>query len=194
MVLSRRDILKRIEKGDLSFDPPVPDSAIKQVSVDLRIGRIFTQFLPKEELPQHIGAIRFSSDIFLQTDLWKRDASDSYFLPSQGFVLAKTHEFVRLPNDLMGLIEGRSSWARIGLGVHVTAPKIDPGFQGTITLELNNYGPLTIELRAGIDDPCQLMLIQVSRPLTDQEKYGSDPADLFAGQTEPIPLKKKSKH
>jgi dCTP deaminase len=148
MVLSRRDILGRIEKGDLSFDPIVPDSAIKQVSVDLRIGKIFTRFKAKEELPRHIAAIRFTPDIFLQTDLWDRVVDDSYFLKPNEFVLAKTHEFVRLPNDLMGLIEGRSSWARIGLGVHVTAPKIDPGFRGTITLELNNYGSATIELRA----------------------------------------------
>lgn len=193
MVLSRRDILRRIEKGDLIFDPPVADSAIKQVSIDLRVGRIFTKFRSREELPGHLAAIRFTPDIFLQSDIWERTATNSYFLQPQGFVLAKTHEFVQLPNDLMGLIEGRSSWARIGLGVHVTAPKIDPGFRGTITLELNNYGPLPIELRAGIDDPCQLILLAISTPLTSAEAYGSDPADLFAGQKEPIPTKKKSK-
>ena len=57
------------------------------------------------------------------------------------FVLARTLEPVRTPNDLMGLVEGRSSWARVGLGVHLTASKIDPGFYGTTTR--NYLGLLT---------------------------------------------------
>ena len=59
-------------------------------------------------------------------------------------MLAQTLERVVMPNDLMGLVEGRSSWARVGLSVHLTAPKIDPGFDGTITLEIANMGPATV--------------------------------------------------
>jgi dCTP deaminase len=124
MLLSRRDIIRRVNKGDIVFTPAV--SAIDQVSVDLRIGRLFTKFVN----PAHAAAIRFSKELFLDPELWTTEEKDSYFLKPNEFILAKTHEFVQLPYDLTGLINGRSSWARIGLGVHLTAPKIDPGFKG----------------------------------------------------------------
>ena len=68
-------------------------------------------------------------------------------------MLAQTLETVCLPNDLARLIEGRSSYARLGIGIHLTAPKIDPGFSGTITLEILNHGSFPVELRAGVDKP-----------------------------------------
>ena len=74
-------------------------------------------------------------------DLWTHEEVDTFDIEPRGFVLAQTLERVALPNDLMGLVEGRSSWARVGLSVHLTAPKIDPGFNGTITLEIANMGP-----------------------------------------------------
>ena len=58
-----------------------------------------------------------------------------------------------MPNNLMGLIEGRSSWARTGISVHLAAPKIDPGFDGSITLEMTNHGKVPVELTAGEDAP-----------------------------------------
>lgn len=70
-----------------------------------------------------------------------------------GFVLAQTLERVYTPPDLVGFVEGRSSWARIGVTIHVTAPKIDPGFDATITLEMGNFGKIPVELRAGVDEP-----------------------------------------
>ncbi len=187
MLLSRRDIIRRIKKGDIVFSPAV--SAIDQVSVDLRIGRLFTKFVS----PAHAAAIRFSRDLFLDPELWKTEEKDSYFIKPGEFILAKTHEFVQLPYDLTGLINGRSSYARIGLGVHLTAPKIDPGFKGTITLELTNVGETAIELRAGVDAPCQLMFLLQKTAVTEAESYGSSEEDIFAGQTEPVPVKPRKK-
>ena len=62
-------------------------------------------------------------------------------------------ETVTMPNDLMGLVEGRSSLARVGLSVHLTAPKIDPGFGGMIALEIANAGPATVRLESQKDWP-----------------------------------------
>ncbi len=187
MLLSRRDIIRRIQEGEIVFTPAV--SAIDQVSVDLKIGRLFTKFVN----PAHAAAIRFSKELFLDPELWKTEETDTYFLKQNEFILAKTHEFVQLPYDLAGLVNGRSSWARIGLGVHLTAPKIDPGFKGTITLELTNVGETTIELRAGVDAPCQLMFLLLKTPVTGEESYGSSEEDIFAGQTAPVPAKKPKK-
>ena len=79
------------------------------------------------------------------------------------FVVAQTLEFVEMPLDLSGRVEGRSRLARLGVGVHITAPKIDPGFRNRITLEMYNLGPWTIELTGGMTI-CTLLLERLSRP------------------------------
>ena len=77
------------------------------------------------------------------------------------FMLATTVETVSIPNNLVGQINGRSSWARKGLLVHTTAGYIDPGFTGTVTLELKNVGHEAIELKPGVRI-CQLVLTTLS--------------------------------
>src|SRR5262249_6835522 len=94
---------------------------------------------------------------------------------------------VRIPPDLVGLVEGRSSWARVGVTIHVTAPKIDPGFDGRITLEMVNFGRVAVDLRAGVDEPAQLMPLQVSTPLGDLELYGKGEQDVFQYQADTVP-------
>ena len=103
------------------------------------------------------------------------------------FVLAQTLERVYVPNDLMGLVEGRSSYARVGVTVHVTAPKIDPGFDAQIALEMANFGSVAVELRAGVDAPAQLILMRLTTRLPAEDLYGAGPGDAFQYQTEPIP-------
>jgi dCTP deaminase len=66
------------------------------------------------------------------------------------FVIGQTPEQVTLTTALAGRVEGRSRLARLGIGVHITAPKIDPGFSNNITLEMFNIGPSTIRLQAGM--------------------------------------------
>lgn len=65
------------------------------------------------------------------------------------FVLASTQETISIPATLVGQVEGKSSWARRGLLVHVTAGFIDPGFHGTITLEIVNLSSVNIYPRVG---------------------------------------------
>ena len=76
---------------------------------------------------------------------------------------------------------------RIGVTAHLAAPKIDPGFRGTITLEMTNQGRADIELIAGEDEPAQLMFLRLSDSLEEDEAYGGRPQDIFQGQDAPIP-------
>ena len=89
-----------------------------------------------------------------------------YVLQPGEFVLGKTHEHITLPvkpgkKCLAARVEGRSSYARCGLLVHFTAPTIHAGFEGTITLELMNLGPLPIQLSPQMPI-CQLVFEYVS--------------------------------
>jgi len=65
-----------------------------------------------------------------------------------GFALGCTLEHIRMPNNIVGLIKDKSTWARRGLSVFNTL--IDPGFEGQITLELKNQGNELLELPHGI--------------------------------------------
>lgn len=193
MILSTRAIKRAIRDGDLKFEPGVDDDQIKQVSVDLRVGRKFSRFNPKGT--QHIAVIRMHKSLWDSEELWKDEEADICRVEPGHLVLASTLEEVTLSGKLAGFVEGRSGYARIGLSVHITAPKIDPGFSGPITLEMTNIGEKAIELVAGEDMPAQLILMQVSPHLTKKELYGIAPGSTFQHQTGPIPRsgRKRSK-
>ena len=61
-------------------------------------------------------------------------------------VIGKTHE-IKIPLHLAARIEGKSSLARLGLAVHITAPTVQSGFEGRLFLEMYNAGPFTLELK-----------------------------------------------
>lgn len=125
---------------------------------------------------------------FLFPGLWEDVEADEFLLKPGEFVLAQTLETICLPPDLVGMVEGRSSWARLGVTIHVTAPKIDPGFTGNITLEMSNLGKVPILLRAG-DQPAQLMFFRISSVLESDDLYGAGENDIFHQQTKPVPRK-----
>ena len=75
---------------------------------------------------------------------------DALFIHPGELVLGATLESVTVPDDLVGWLDGRSSLARLGLMVHVTAGRIDPGWQGQIVLEFYNNGKLPLALRPGM--------------------------------------------
>jgi dCTP deaminase len=189
LFLSRPDLIKEIKSGRLKFDPPIEERSIDQVSIDLRLGPGFARF--NETLPKYISSVFLDESIWEADDIWELIPGDNFLLKPKCFVLGQTLEKVTIPNHLFGLIEGRSRYARLGLTTHLTAPKIDPGFYGHITLEIANLGSLPIMLRAGTDKIAQLMLARVTTPLTKKNAYGSDSADIFQGQVTPIPKRKR---
>lgn len=183
MVLSRPDILDYLESGKLRIHPHPEPSQIAQVSIDLHLGRNFSRF----KQPGYLPAIQVDPSLWESGELWNHQEQDTFRLNPGEFVLAQTLERIVIPNDLVGFVEGRSSFARVGVTIHLTAPKIDPGFDGTITLEMANFGPAPVELRAKRDLPAQLILMQISQPLEGVELYGGGKGDVFQYQDSPIP-------
>src|SRR5207244_1399540 len=110
--------------------------------------------------PSQPGFFRDLAEQFLEEVTREQDGS--VIIQPRELVLALTRERVELPEKsrLAARVEGRSSLARLGLGVHVTAPTIHSGFKGKITLEITNHGPFPIKLRPGLH-VCQLIFEQV---------------------------------
>ena len=81
------------------------------------------------------------------------------------FLLAKTYESITLPADISARVEGRSTLGRLGLGVHITAPTVQAGYQGRLTLEMFNAGPYKIKLTERMNI-CQVIFERLTMPAT----------------------------
>jgi len=154
MILSNDGIQSAIDAGDLVIDPePSPRRATADqrycpydtCSVNVRLGPQIR--IPRKGKPITLDLRKGGVAAFL-TELYEAitiDEGGGYALPPNKFVLGQTLERVRLPIRegrpcYAARIEGRSSFARIGLLVHFTAPTIHAGFEGTIALEMINFG------------------------------------------------------
>ena len=177
MVLSQREIRAEVESGDLEFVPGLEEKQWGPTNVDLRLDRRFTVFKEAPgvsiSIAEGLKALGDASP-WVTHDLPEFDEFEkrrTFRLEPGGFVLARTMEVVKMPPHLIGIVEGRSSYARMGLSMHQTAPWIHPGYQNRITLEIRNSGSLTIELTPYIDRPCQLTFLRMSEPVRSDDLY-----------------------
>lgn len=76
--------------------------------------------------------------------------AEEYILQPGEYIISSILERIEVPSDMSVIVCGKSSLARLGLLVHVTAGWVDPGFTGNIVLELVNLGPLPLKLTAGM--------------------------------------------
>lgn len=150
MILSDGDIRQRLAQGDLQIDP-LDDEQVQPASVDLRLS---DHFLKVDENRQE--AIRLEGEVVYE-DLHQ----ERIVIPPHSFLLATSLERIRLPDDLTAFVEGRSSIGRIGLFIQ-NAGWVDPGFDGTLTLELYNANRLPIRLQAG-RRICQLVFARMAQ-------------------------------
>ena len=160
-LLNDREISQLLEDGELKIVPLVDlDQQLGSTSLDVRLGTSFEVYLPAYMRTPDLddGAIPAYDSRPIDLDFLEHIV----LLPGQ-IVLAHSFEYVRLPANIAGELEGRSSYARLGLEVHLTAGMIDPGFEGVITLELVNNGPNPIPLFPGVRI-AQLRLVAVNDP------------------------------
>ena len=108
---------------------------------------------------------------------------DAFIIHPNEFALATTLEYVKIPDDLVARVEGRSSMGRLGVTMHVTAGFIDPGFEGNITLEISNIGAMPVALYPG-QRVCQIVFETMTTP--SEIPYGHpDRNSKYMGQTSP---------
>jgi len=98
-------------------------------------------------------------------------------------VLGQSLEWVELPDDLVGILNGKSSLGRLGLLIHSTAGYVDPGWKGNLTLELSNVANLPIALYRGMKIG-QISFDRMSSPV--ERPYGSrELGSRYQGQSTP---------
>ncbi|MBP1448800.1 MAG: dCTP deaminase [Thermoproteus sp.] len=143
MILGANEIRQLISSGRLSVEP-LRDDTVRENGLDLRIGREYAIYayegasirpcdLDEGEARKAFRVVKDAEEIAI---------------PPRNFALLTTEEYVRMPDDVAGLANFRSSLARYGLVIPPTV--VDAGFEGNITIEVVNESPNTIVLRPGL--------------------------------------------
>jgi dCTP deaminase len=175
-VLSDGTIRRLVDEGRIAIEPWDP-SLVQPASVDLRLGASFRVFHN-----HRAAAIDLEDPPARLTELIEIREDEPFVIHPGEFVLGRTLEWVRLPDDVVARIEGKSSLGRLGLIVHATAGFVDPGFEGTLTLEITNLTRIPIVLwpRKPI---AQLSFMTLDRPA--ERPYGHpDLGSHYHGQVD----------
>ena len=175
-VLSDGTIRRLVAEGHVLIDP-WDEAMVQPASVYLRLGTSFRVFHN-----HRITAIDLAEPPRNLTELVEVEDDESFVIHPGEFVLGRTQEHVELPDDIVARIEGKSSLGRLGLIVHATAGFVDPGFKGTLTLEITNLTRVPIILWPG-KPIAQLSFMALDRPA--ERPYGHpDLGSHYHGQTE----------
>ncbi|MEZ0319958.1 MAG: dCTP deaminase [Pyrobaculum sp.] len=139
MIFANDELKKLISLGRLKVEPLYPD-AVRENGLDLRIGGEYAIYA-------YEGAVVKTCELEDARPLFRVVKADEVVIPPRNFVLLTTEEYVKMPDDVVGLANLRSTIARYGL----TAPPtvVDAGFEGNITIEIVNNSPNTIVLKKG---------------------------------------------
>ncbi len=178
MTLGKKEIESRlspsrtIDESQIVVTPLLQrESQLGNVEINLRLGRQFLLFkkhmhpvlakqdLSKDEYERKIG--EYQEEVVIPYNI-------PIVLHPGSFIVGSTLEYIALPRDIEAQVEGRSSWARLGL-IIATATTIHPLFKGVITLELSNNGSIPLELRPG-REIAQLIFHSVESPAPLKEK------------------------
>lgn len=135
------------------FSPPTKEQGkvswgLSSMGYDIRLGRnyvIFNDLFGLEIDPITIGATmgeRVEKGQFI-----KRDDVDRCVIPPNSFVLAESLEYIAMPRDVIGIIQGKSTWARCGISL--TTTPIEPAWRGIIVIEIANHSRLPAILHSG---------------------------------------------
>lgn len=162
MILSDKDIKKYIKEGKIKIKPePNFKEQLGSCSLDLHLGNIFKTFKPTQypylDLKRTVPFEKIMEEIRIRDD-------QPFIVQPRDFVLAITKEEIILNNEIMARLDGRSSLGRLGLIVHSTAARFDPGWQGKAVMELGNLNIMPIVLYAGMRI-CALTFETLSSPV-----------------------------
>lgn len=129
MRLTDIEIEQALDNGTIVIEPRPSIDAISGVSVDVRLGGQFRVF--KDHTAPFIDLSGPSIEVQaaldrVMSEIIEIPDGEAFFLHPGELALAVTYESVTLPADIVGWLDGRSSLARLGLMVHVTAHRIDP--------------------------------------------------------------------
>jgi len=159
MIMPDHEIKKFLKEGRIVIEPmDDPEVQIQSAGVDLKLGNEFRVF-------------RVISTPYIDTKKQNKDYTEGFALEDEKpfiihpgeFVLASVKEYIKIPPDIMGAVDGKSSLGRLGVAIHATSASINPGWEGRFVLEITNMGRMPVALYPGMRI-AKLVLHKLSSP------------------------------
>lgn len=180
-ILSDSDLRKLIQKKNAVYVEEGPDIdfdlQMGPSSFDLRLGYEFGVLNTRK---MDIIDTRCMEDYEKYIKSERHSAEEGVVIHPGEFILGGTLETLNIPDDLVARVEGRSSYGRLGIIVHATAGYCDPGFEGDITLEIQNLGNAPVRLYPE-DRVCQVVFETMTSEA--DTPYGDKEDTKYMGQT-----------
>lgn len=171
---SKDTITNRLQSAEDAFCITPYPTGVAAGSIDLRLGSVFLSAeraslsLIEGNKPEQ------ASRLFREVRI---GPGGSFVMHPHQFVLACTYEYLAMPNDLVGIIQSRSTYGRMGL-IAATAAFVGPGFKGCPTLELVNLGEVAVELHPR-QEFCQLVVLPAEPGPQHPSRYQCSTRPLF---------------
>ncbi len=150
-LLVDKDIYKSLKDNKIRVIPLINvNKQLGSTSLDIRLGTSFEVFFPNQ-----FGIVDFTDEKTHHNMKYNSKKINLDYLenipinPGQ-FMLGHSMEYIRLPDEISADLEGRSSFARLGIEIHMTAGFVDPGFDGVLTFEIFNAGTNPVMLYPGL--------------------------------------------
>jgi len=185
-MLIDKHILWNLQKSRINIIPLIDISKqLGSTSLDIRLGTTFEIYFPNQ-----FGIVDFTKeDTYSKFKNNARKISLDFIEgipinPGQ-FILCHSMEYIKLPDDISGDLEGRSSFARLGIEVHMTAGFVDPGFEGVLTFEVFNAGINPVMLYPGL----RIAQLRFNRTELPMKPYSQKHLAKYKGLLEYLPSK-----
>jgi len=168
MFLSHQTIEKYIDEGKIIINPDFDKKNIRPVGIRIHLAKDI--LVPEDGQTVEITG---PSDLkYKEVDLTKEE----FFLEPGQFVLGATYEAIQTSPDVLAILDGRSTVARLGLTTHITASVADGTFEmpHVVVLEMKNVGNFRIRLKH--KDPIAMMVFAELKDAVTQKiqsQYGS---------------------
>jgi dCTP deaminase len=179
MILSDRDIKAAIKSGHVGISGWDGPEHIHASSMDMHLSSVFKVYEHSKSAVLDPKKMETFKDMMRTITV---EEGEPFLVQPGEFVLGVTKEKIAVPDDLVVRVEGRSSLGRLGIIVHSTAGFVDPGFSGTITLEISNLNRMPIALYPGMRI-CQLAFQQMTSPA--ETPYNKKPFSKYMDQELP---------
>jgi dCTP deaminase len=140
-------VKKQIQKGVVSY-------GLSSCGYDIRVGYEFQVF---NNLVHGVIDVKNFNPKMLAKITGKE-----CIIPPNSFALARSMEYIRMPNNILAICMGKSTYARAGIITNVTP--LEPGWEGTITLEISNTTPCPVKIYAG-EGLVQVLFFETDDPV-----------------------------
>ena len=146
MILSDREIKECLKEGKIVVEPlDNPDVQIQPAGIDIRLGNEFRVF--KITSVPFIDTRKRTENY---TEVIRVKDGEPFIIHPGEFVLGTVKEYIKISDNLVGSVDGRSSLGRLGIAIHTTSASINPGWEGKLVLEITNIGKMPVALYPGM--------------------------------------------